>query len=67
MDGFLHTLLTMSLTAAIAAGVGVLLPLLLKRDHLPALGVGAAADGLPRRGFPPREPHAGDRFQRCLH
>ena len=31
MDGFLHTLLTMSLTAAIAAGVVMLLRLLLKR------------------------------------
>ena len=31
MDGFLHTLLTMSLTAAIAAGVVILLRLLLKR------------------------------------
>ena len=31
MDGFLHTLLTMSLTAAIAAGIVMLLRLLLKR------------------------------------
>ena len=31
MDGFLHTLLTMSLTAALAAGVVMLLRLLLKR------------------------------------
>ncbi|MFR6379283.1 MAG: hypothetical protein ACLUNZ_05200 [Evtepia sp.] len=37
-----------------------------KMDHLPALGRGAAADGLPRRGFPPREPDAGDGFQRCV-
>ena len=34
MDGFLHTLLTMSLTAAIAAGVVMLLRLLLKRVPL---------------------------------
>ena len=35
-------------------------------DHLPALGGGTAADGLSGWVFPPREPDAGDGFQRCV-